>query len=95
MPYHVLALTRKPSGKVARELSEYDYVTVVEGDLDRMESVRRIFEDAKANTGGDSSVSDEGDDAGAGGGGIWGVFVALEFPGLGADAEAEERHGKV
>jgi len=28
-------------------------------------------------------------------GGIWGVFVALAFPGLGEDATAEERQGKV
>ncbi|TFK61648.1 NAD(P)-binding protein [Pluteus cervinus] len=27
-------------------------------------------------------------------GGIWGVFVALAFPGLGANADAEEMHGK-
>jgi nucleoside-diphosphate-sugar epimerase len=28
-------------------------------------------------------------------GGIWGVFCVLAFPGLGVDAEGEERQGKV
>lgn len=28
-------------------------------------------------------------------GGIWGVFVALAFPGLGANADGEERQGIV
>lgn len=28
-------------------------------------------------------------------GGFWGVFVVLQFPGLGVDASGEERQGKV
>lgn len=28
-------------------------------------------------------------------GGIWGVFLVLAYPGLGADASGEERQGKV
>ncbi|KAF8895381.1 hypothetical protein BD779DRAFT_1668660 [Infundibulicybe gibba] len=28
-------------------------------------------------------------------GGIWGVFVVLAFPGLGANADGEEKHGKM
>jgi hypothetical protein len=53
------------------------HVTVVQGDLDSPESIRRIFEDQKDK------------------GGIWGVFSVLAFPGLGANADGEERQGKV
>ena len=34
-------------------------------------------------------------DAAQSDGGLWGVFVVLAFPGLGADATGEEKQGKV
>lgn len=76
--YHVYALTRKASSPSVRRLSEDEReITVVEGDLDVPETMRKIFEDAKGE------------------GGIWGVFSVLAFPGLGVEADGEEKQGKV
>lgn len=75
--YHIYALTRKPSSPIAQRLAERENVTVVEGDLDDVDSLAKIFENAKEDDG------------------IWGVFVALAFPGLGANADGEERQGIV
>jgi uncharacterized protein YbjT (DUF2867 family) len=79
-PFHIYALTRKADTARAQQWAGEAAVTVVEGDLDRPASISQIFQDAKA--GGD-------------GGGIWGVFAVLAFPGLGAAADGEERQGKV
>ncbi|KAH7916375.1 NAD(P)-binding protein [Hygrophoropsis aurantiaca] len=49
--FHILALTRKATSPSAQRLAEDEHVQIVEGDLDRFESIRKIFEDAK-NTGG-------------------------------------------
>lgn len=75
--FHIFALTRKGASPSAKTLALEKHVTIVEGDLDSVDSMRNLFEDAKAK------------------GGIWGVFCVLAFPGLGANADAEERQGKV
>ncbi|KAJ6526075.1 hypothetical protein B0H19DRAFT_1275928 [Mycena capillaripes] len=77
---HVLALTRTPSSPGAQSLAAAHpgLVTLVQGDLDSPEAMRKIFEDAKAEAGG-----------------IWGVFCVLAFPGLGANADSEEKQGKI
>ena len=82
--YHIFALTRNSTSHGAESLlSKYgsSNLTIVQGDLDDPSSVSSIFESAK-----------QSDPAGAG---IWGVFAVLAFPGLGANAEGEERQGKL
>ncbi|THU90894.1 NAD(P)-binding protein [Dendrothele bispora CBS 962.96] len=77
--YQILALTRDPSSEVAQSLSKtYNNVTLVQGDLDDVESLKKIFEEYKSNESG----------------GVWGVFSVQTYPGLGADADGEERQGK-
>lgn len=78
--FHVWALTRTVSSPAANELAAHNtqHVTVVQGNLDSPDDLRRIFEDAKKDRGG-----------------VWGVFCALAFPGLGANADGEEKQGKV
>ncbi|KAG5643310.1 hypothetical protein DXG03_001194 [Asterophora parasitica] len=75
-PFHVLALTRSLDSVTAKQLSHEKHVEVVQGDLDNAQSLRKVFEDAKAK------------------GGVWGVFCVLAFPGLGANADGEEKQGK-
>jgi len=75
--HHVYALTRNASSSGALQFATRQNVTVVEGDLDHPDSMRKIFQDAVAN------------------GGIWGVFAVLAYPGLGVQADGEERQGKV
>jgi NAD(P)-dependent dehydrogenase (short-subunit alcohol dehydrogenase family) len=79
--YHIFALTRNSSSAAARALSATysKQVAVVQGDLDDPASIRKIFENAKAE----------------GRAGIWGVYSVTAFPGLGASTEPEERQGKV
>lgn len=78
--FHILALTRNASSGAAQKLASLgDRVTVVSADLENAESMRKVFEDEKAKPEG----------------GIWGVFVALAFPGLGVDASGEEAQCKV
>ena len=75
---HFLALTRDVSSGSAKKLAALgDKVTLVSADLDKPDTVRKVFEDAKS------------------GGGVWGVYMSLAFPGLGMDASGEERQGKV
>ncbi|PGH13720.1 hypothetical protein AJ80_06225 [Polytolypa hystricis UAMH7299] len=78
--YHVLALTRNPQGPPAQRLSKLDNVTVVKGDLDNHESIEWIFKDAQNAENGQR---------------IWGVLSILAFPGLGMNADGEERQGKM
>jgi len=52
LQYHVLALTRNAASGPARALLEAEHehahsITLVEGNLDDIESIRRIFEDAR------------------------------------------------
>ncbi|KAH8114192.1 NAD(P)-binding protein [Phellopilus nigrolimitatus] len=75
----VLALTRSAASAGARGLSGVERVVLAEADLDKPDTLRRVFEDEKAR----------------GEGGVWGVFMVLAFPGLGADASGEERQGKL
>ncbi|KAJ7671048.1 hypothetical protein B0H17DRAFT_1335528 [Mycena rosella] len=77
--FHVWALTRTVSSPGANQIAAHNvrHVTVVPGNLDSPETVRKLFEDAKR-----------------GRGGIWGVFCVLAFPGLGANADGEEKQGK-
>lgn len=82
--FKVLALTRDTSSESARQLLERnqqheDKFSLVRGDLDKPDSIRKVFADAAS--------SDRG--------GIWGVFVALAYPGLGQSAEGEIRQAKV
>ncbi|KAL0572675.1 hypothetical protein V5O48_009285 [Marasmius crinis-equi] len=83
-PFKILALTRNNKQPLARKLAkDYpDHVIVVEGDLDDVESIRRVFETEKEKG------------KGAEGSGIWGVFCVLAFPGLGVKADTEEKQGK-
>ncbi|CAK5266301.1 unnamed protein product [Mycena citricolor] len=77
--FHVWALTRAPTSPTVTQLKTASpHVTVVHGNLDTANSIRKIFDDAKASEFG----------------GVWGVFVVLAFPGLGANADGEERQGK-
>ncbi|CAL1699637.1 unnamed protein product [Somion occarium] len=73
--FRILALTRNPSSPSALPLKSHPHVELVQGDLDKPETIRKIFEDA------------------GGKGSIWGVFVVLAFPGLGANADGEEKQG--
>jgi len=75
--FHILALTRNVPSPAATSLKSEPHVTVVQGDLDSEDSLRKVFEDA------------------GGMGGIWGVFAVLAFPGLGANADGEEKQGKL
>lgn len=82
--FKALALTRDTSSESARQLLERnkqhgDKFSLVQGDLDKPDSIRKIFQDA----------------ASSGGRGIWGVFVALAYPGLGESAEGEIKQAKV
>lgn len=76
--FRILALTRKASNPRARLLSQDHNIEVVEGDLNSLESIRKVFESAQKSYGG-----------------VWGVFCVLAYPGLGANADGEERQGKV
>ncbi|KAH6721907.1 hypothetical protein BKA61DRAFT_628107 [Leptodontidium sp. MPI-SDFR-AT-0119] len=81
--YHIYALTRNASSPAAQHLAETeDHVTIVQGNLDIPDSIRKIFDNAKNESDGQAS-------------GIWGVFTVLAFPGLGAEADGEERQGKL
>ena len=82
--YHIYALTRSASSTTAKLLSENNQpqLTLIEGDLDIPDSIRKVFEEAKQDNEGRSQ-------------GIWGVFAVLAFPGLGAQADGEERQGKM
>ncbi|KAJ7463924.1 NAD(P)-binding protein [Mycena latifolia] len=52
--FHVLALTRTASSPAAQDLAAAHpgLVTLVQGDLESAEAIRKIFEDAKAESGG-------------------------------------------
>ena len=82
--FKVQALTRDISSESARQLLErnkqhVDDISLVQGDLDKPESIRKVFQDAASSNGR----------------GIWGVFVALAYPGLGESAEGEIKQAKV
>lgn len=78
--FRLIALTRRVASSAARELTVLgDNIIVVSADLNDASSVRKVFEGEKAKPEG----------------GIWGVFIVLAFPGLGADASGEEAQGKV
>ncbi|KAE9407574.1 NAD(P)-binding protein [Gymnopus androsaceus JB14] len=49
--FHFLALTRKASSPSANFLASQSRVTVVEGNMDSIPSIRKIFEDAKSQGG--------------------------------------------
>jgi NAD(P)-dependent dehydrogenase (short-subunit alcohol dehydrogenase family) len=49
--FHVLALTRSSTGPIAKQLALEKHVTIVEGDMMSVESIRKVFEDAKENGG--------------------------------------------
>ncbi|CAE6474051.1 unnamed protein product [Rhizoctonia solani] len=76
--YLCLALTRNPKSSKAQKLKHLKNVKLVSGDLNDIQQLRTLFEDAKS----------------APTGAIWGVFVALEYPGLGANATGEKRQGQ-
>ena len=80
LSFHIISLTRNPASPAAKQLLALgDNVSVAAGDLNDAASVRKVFEDEKAKPEG----------------GIWGVFVALAFAGLGADPAGEVAQGKV
>ncbi|KAF5372727.1 hypothetical protein D9757_011639 [Collybiopsis confluens] len=49
--FHILALTRKASSPSAKSLGSQPNVTIVEGNLDSLASIRLIFENAKSKGG--------------------------------------------
>lgn len=49
--FHILALTRSSTSPTAKSLASEKHVTVVEGNLNSVGSVRKVFEDAKATGG--------------------------------------------
>ncbi|KAJ9306551.1 hypothetical protein DTO217A2_3903 [Paecilomyces variotii] len=49
--YRVLALTRNKNSDAAKRLAGEKHVRVVEGDLNRRESIKNVFEDAKKDDG--------------------------------------------
>ncbi|KAF8214650.1 NAD(P)-binding protein [Mycena galopus ATCC 62051] len=78
--FHIWALTRSLTSPAAKSLAAHTMakqVTLVQGDLDKPETIRSLFEDAKR-------TREE----------VWGVFCVLAFPGLGANADGEEKQGK-
>jgi len=77
--WHIYALTRKPSSPAAARLAE-QYP-------DKLTLVEGNLEEK------DSIVKVF--ESARIGGGIWGVFCVLAFPGMGADASGEELQGKV
>ncbi|KAK7715697.1 hypothetical protein SLS63_011284 [Diaporthe eres] len=82
--FKVLGLTRDTSSESARQLLErdkqhVDHFSLVQGDLHKPDSIRKVFENA--------ALSD--------GGGIWGVFVVLAYPGLGESARGEIKQAKL
>ncbi|KAG7098121.1 hypothetical protein E1B28_000093 [Marasmius oreades] len=80
--FHVIALTRNASTPHSTSLaSEFERVTIVEGDLNSHDSIRGVFESWKGK--------------GRDGQGIWGVFAVVAYPGLGNDSAGEERQGKI
>jgi len=50
--FHILALTRDASSPAAKSLAEQSHVTVLQGDLDKKDSVRKVFEKAVESHGG-------------------------------------------
>lgn len=77
--YHVLALTRNTSSHKAQKLVALPNVQLVSADLNHADQLRTVFLEARDSAGGS----------------IWGVFLALAFPGLGVNAAGEEKQGKV
>lgn len=80
--FRILALTRNPKSASASTLANLSPES--EGKLKLVQ----------ANLDEPDSVRKVFEDAQKDGG-IWGVFVVLTFPGLGADATGEEKQGKV
>jgi len=77
--WHVHALTRKASSPTAARLAEKYPANLTL---------------AEGNLEEKNSIVKVFEDAKTGGG-IWGVFCVLAFPGMGADASGEENQGKV
>jgi hypothetical protein len=80
--YHIYAITRNPEATSAKALG------VPNSEKARLHIVQGDLNDRR-------SISRVFSNAKEKDGGIWGVFVVLPFPGLGADASGEERQGKV
>lgn len=82
--FRVLALTRNISSESARQLLEWnkqhvDNFSLVQGDLHKPDSIRKVFENAASSDGC----------------GMWAVFVVLAYPGLGESAQGELKQAKV
>ena len=75
----IVALTRNPNSQSSKELGR---------SSDRVHVVQADLDQP-------DTVRKAFQDASQSEGGLWGVFVVLAFPGLGADATGEERQGKV
>ncbi|CAE6487625.1 unnamed protein product [Rhizoctonia solani] len=76
--YLCLALTRNPESPKAQQLTSFRNVKLVSADLNDIQQLRSIFKNARSSNTGE----------------IWGVFVALAFPGLGVSADGEQKQGK-
>ncbi|KAG5352465.1 hypothetical protein C0989_002175 [Termitomyces sp. Mn162] len=81
-PFHILALTRNPRSPAAKQLSALE----TKNGNENVEVVEGDLDNA-------DSVRRVFEDAKKKGG-VWGVFCVLAFPGLGANADGEERQGK-
>lgn len=81
-PFHVLALTRNATSAKSKAL-----VRTLGGSEEDVAVVQgNLDEEASIR-----AVFDNAKEKG----GIWGVFCVLAFPGLGANADGEEKQGKV
>ncbi|KIJ39449.1 hypothetical protein M422DRAFT_781028 [Sphaerobolus stellatus SS14] len=80
-PLHILALTRNPASPAARELVS----KAANNENVKVSAVKGDMDDP-------SSIR-EIFEAAKKDGGIWGVFAVFAFPGLGANADGEERQG--
>lgn len=75
----IVAFTRNPNSQSSKELSQAS---------PRVQVVQADLDRPE-------TVRKAFQDASQSEGGLWGVFIVLAFPGLGADATGEERQGKV
>ncbi|KAG9128554.1 hypothetical protein FRC07_003443 [Ceratobasidium sp. 392] len=76
--YFCLALTRNPETPKAKRIASLENVRLVSADFGNEYQLRDVFTKAEHSEFGP----------------IWGVFVALAYPGLGVDATEEEVQGK-
>ncbi|KAF8584823.1 NAD(P)-binding protein [Ramaria rubella] len=78
--FHILALTRNPASEAAKALLTLSPLT---GSDSEVTLIKGDLDDHRRMR----QIFEEAD------GGVWGVFIVLAFPGLGAKADGEEKQG--